>query len=186
MFHETARIQPGIRRLWKSDQPQLIDHFQRLDDETRRLRFGGMVSDGFVSEYAEQVLSTDAVIFGSFPDDELRGVAELRGLINSWPRNAEVALLVEPAWQDVGIGEALLSRLIAAAQNRGVKTLHMLCLRENMSMRSLAKKHSAHLEIDVGNVEATLAPSWPTPMSVFEEMFGDTRSYLDTLFHQPK
>ena len=186
MHDETARIQPAIRRLWKSDQPELINHFQRLDDETRRLRFGGMVSEGFVREYAQKALSADAVIFGSFPDDELRGVAELRGLMNSWPRNAEVALLVEPAWQDVGIGEALLSRLIAAAQNRGIKTLHMMWLRENMSMQSLAKKHSAHLEIDVSNVEATLAPSWPTPMSVFEEMFGDTRGYLDTLFHHHK
>jgi len=183
---ETVRIQPFIRRLWKSDQPKLVDHFQRLDEKTRRLRFGGTVSEGFVREYAEQILSNAAVNFGSFPDNELRGVAELRGLLDSWPRSAEVALLVEPEWQDAGIGEALLNRLVAAAQNRGIKTLHMLCLRENLSMRNLAKKHHATLEVDIGNVEATLAPPWPTPLSMFEEMFGDTRSYLDTFFHQPK
>ena len=186
MIPKNAHIQPEIRRLWKSDQAKLVDHFQRLDQETRRLRFGGIVSDGFVKEYVEQILSTYSVIFGAFPDGELRGIAELHGLSGSWPQNAEVALLVEPAWQDAGIGEALFNRLIAAAQNRGIKTLHMLCLRENMRMRKLAKRQSANLEIDFGNVEATLAPPWPTPMSMFEEMFGDTHSYLHAIFHQSK
>ncbi len=186
MAQETVRIHPFIRRLWKSDQPKLVDHFQRLDEETRRLRFGGTVSEGFVREYAEQILSNDSVTFGSFPDNELRGVAELRGLLDSWPRSAEVALLVEPEWQDVGIGEALLNRLVAAAQNRGIKTLHMLCLRENMSMRNLAIKHNANLEVDIGNVQATIVPPWPTPLSMFEELLGDTRNYLHTFFHQPR
>ncbi|MEB8387293.1 GNAT family N-acetyltransferase [Rhodobacteraceae bacterium KMM 6894] len=181
-----AHIRPGIRRLWSSDQPQLLEHFQRLDPETRRLRFGVSVSDMYLSDYTMKILSPDSVIFGAFPDDALRGVAELRGLQGNWHGSAELALLVEPAWQHAGIGDALLNRLIAAAQNRGVKTLHMMCLRENVRMRNLAKKHKAKLEVNIGEYEATIDPSWPTPMSVFEEMFGDTRSYLDLIFPQPR
>lgn len=186
MIRNSCRFHPGIRRLWKSDQAQLIDHFQRLDPATRRLRFGAMVNDGFVRNHAEQILSVDSVIFGAFPDGELRGVAELRGLLGSWPRSAEVALSVEPGWQDGGIGDALLGRLIAAAQNRGIKTLHMLCLRENTRMQNLAQKHNATLVLHIGDIEATLDPSWPTPMSMFEEIFGDSRSYLHSIFHQSK
>lgn len=183
MNSKTARVQPSIRRLWKCDQPTLVDHFQRLDPQTRRLRFCATVSDGFVREYAEQILSIDSLVFGAFPDGELRGVAELRGLLDSWPRSAEAALLVESEWWGEGIGDALLNRLVAAAQNRGIKTIHLLCLRENTRMQNLAKKHDAILEFDIGSVEATLDPPWPTPMSMFEELFGDPRRYLPAICH---
>ncbi|OSP54863.1 GNAT family N-acetyltransferase [Pseudoruegeria sp. SK021] len=185
MHNETPSYSPVIRRLRASDQPELAAHFHRLDQNTRRLRFGGMVSDAFVADYAAKILSDDSVIFGAFSDDTLRGVAELRGAMWRWPRSAEVALLVEPAWQDKGLGDALLGRLIAAAQNRGIKTLQMMCLRENRRMQALARKHKATLEITVDSVEATLAPAWPTPMSLFEEIFGNPRSYLPMGFHLP-
>jgi GNAT superfamily N-acetyltransferase len=183
---QSTHIRPGIRRLRAFDQPKLLDHFHRLDPETRRLRFGVRVSDMYLSDYTLKMLSEDAVIFGAFPDDALRGVAELRGLQGNLPRSAELALLVEPAWQHAGIGDALLNRLIAAAQNRGIKTLHMMCLRENVPMRNLAKKHNARLEINISEYEATIDASWPTPMSMFEEMFGDTRNYLDMIFPQAR
>lgn len=183
METNTVRIQPGIRRLWKSDLSTLVDHFQRLDPQTRRLRFLAAVGDDFLAIYADKLLATQAPVFGAFPNGELRGVAELRGHPDSWPRSAEVALSVEPAWQEAGIGDALLSRVIAAAQNRRIKTLHMICLQENKRMQNLAKKHAAVLDFDLGEVEATLDPSWPTPMSFFEEMFGDTRNYLHSIFH---
>lgn len=178
MIYNGTKPHPAIRRLWRVDQPALVAHFARLDQDTRRLRFGGAVGDDFVRTYAETIPTPGSVIFGAFPDGELRGVAELRGLSDSWPRSAEVALLVEPGWQDGGIGEALFGRLITAAQNRGIKTLHMLCLHENLRMQHLARKHDAHLTFDNGNVTATLAPPWPTPLSVFAEILGETRQYL--------
>ncbi|GAB5445374.1 GNAT family N-acetyltransferase [Gymnodinialimonas sp.] len=175
---------PSIRRLWRSNQRDLIDHFLRLDDETRRLRFGRAVDAEFVTTYALQVLSVDAVIFGAVHDGKLRGVAELRGLLDSWPRSAEAALSVEADWQDNGLGEALLTRLIAAARNRGIKKVHMLCLRENARMRALALKNDAALQFNISEVEAELTTPWPTPVSVFRELFGDTDTYIDVLFQQ--
>lgn len=186
MGPEAHHIRPKIRRLWRSDQPKLVSHFQRIDPATRRLRFSGTVSDGYLQEYAEHMLSPDAVVFGAFPDDTLRGVAELRGLLSSWPRHAEVALMVEPQWQGAGIGDALLNRLIAASRNRRIKTLHLLCLRENTPMRNLTMKHHAKLHLEDSDIEATLDPSWPSPMSVYEEMLGDTAGYLDLFFHSQK
>ncbi|MFD0858123.1 GNAT family N-acetyltransferase [Roseovarius aquimarinus] len=171
-----------IRRLWSADSTILIEHFQRLDTQTRHMRFGGPVSDSFVTDYAAQALSIDSVIFGAFPDGGLRGVAELRGILGMWPKQAEIALLVEPDWQDGGIGDALLGRVIAAAQNRGINKVHMLCLRENARMQSLARKHEAELIFYIGDVEATLQPPWPTPMSVFEEVYGDPHGYFRAVF----
>jgi RimJ/RimL family protein N-acetyltransferase len=183
MKADIDQIRPGIRRLWPSDQSKLIDFFQRTDLQTRRLRFCTPVNDRFLKTYAEGLLAADTVAFGAFPDQELQGIAELRVLQDSWHRTAEIALLVEPAWQDMGIGNALFDRVITAAQNRNVKSVHMLCLKENKRVQHLAEKHDAIMRFDIGEVEAALTPPWPTPMSLFYEMFSDTRGYLQLMFH---
>ncbi|MFX0545390.1 GNAT family N-acetyltransferase [Roseovarius sp. S1116L3] len=182
MSDTPTRFRAATRRLWKSDQAKLIQHFQRLDPETRRLRFGGIVGDAYLREYVDKIFSGDSVVFGAFPDDELRGIAELRGTLGRWPRSAEAALSVELAWQDGGIGDGLLQCLITAARNRGIKTINMQCLRENMRMRTLVRKHGADLKLDIGSVEAELTPPWPTPMSMFEEFVG----YTHAAFARPK
>lgn len=178
-------IPPDIRRLWHTDKPILRAHFDRLGPETRRLRFGAAVSPAFVADYADHVLSFDNIVYGAFIEDTLRGVGELRTLLGQWPKRAEIALSVESDWQHEGIGDALFLRIVAAARNRGVSTLYMQCLRENGPMRRLAQRHAAALSFDLGEVEATLDPPWPTPLSLAEEMMGETRSYLRAML-QPK
>ncbi len=182
MRTEAHHVRPEIRRLWQSDQSDLIDFFSRTDLQTRHLRFCSPVSDDYVKSYAESLVSSDTVAYGAFTDQTLRGISELRILPDSWPRNAEVALLVEPAWQERGIGDALFDRVLTAAQNRSIKSIYMLCLKENKRMQHLAKKHDAVLHFDIGAVEAALTPPWPTPMSLFYEMFTETRGYLQLMF----
>ena len=176
---------PDIRRLWQTDKSILRAHFDRLGPEMRRLRFGAAVSPAFVADYADHVLSFDNIVYGAFIDDTLRGVGELRALLGQWPKRAEIALSVEADWQHAGIGDALFSRMVASARNRGVTTLFMHCLRENGPMRRLAQRHAAALSFDLGEVEATLDPPWPTPLSLAEEMMGETRSYLRAVL-QPR
>ncbi|MDU9005896.1 GNAT family N-acetyltransferase [Sedimentitalea todarodis] len=183
MNTDTDHTQPNIRRLWQSDQATLVDFFQRMDLQTRRLRFFAPVDDDYLKSYAEGILSKDTVAYGAFPDQTLRGITELRVLQDKWPRAAEIALLVEPEWQEKGLGDALFDRGITAAQNRNIKSLHMLCLKENKRMQYLAKKHDAVLKFETGETEAALTPPWPTPMSLFYEMFADTRGYLQLMCH---
>lgn len=175
---EACYIRPDIRRLWQSDQSNLIDFFSRTDLQTRKLRFGCQVSDDYVTSYAEGLVSSDTVAYGAFIDQTLRGISELRILPDGLPRSAEIALLVEPACQDRGIGDALFDRVLTAAQNRSITSIYMLCLKENKRMQHLAKKHDAVLRFDIGAVEAALTPLRPTPMSLFYEMFTETRGYL--------
>ncbi|MGK7753511.1 MULTISPECIES: GNAT family N-acetyltransferase [unclassified Roseovarius] len=183
--HDKILIKPDIRRLWPADKRLLLDHFARLDPETRRLRFGASVTDEFVTRYAETVLGLDSVVYGAFVEGDLHGVGELRMLLNSWPVRAEIALSVDPDWQHEGIGDALFVRMLAAAQNRGVRSLYMMCLRENERMQRLARRHDATLTFDIGEVEATLDPPWPTALSLAEEMVGETRTYLHAVLRPP-
>ncbi|AVO36948.1 GNAT family N-acetyltransferase [Pukyongiella litopenaei] len=161
-----------IRRLWPADRQDIVDHFLLLDAESRRLRFGVPQKDICVQRYAEHLLGMDSVVFGAYVDGRLRGLAELCGFLSQWPRIAEAALSIQRDWQHAGIGDALFTRLIAAAQNRSVRTLHMTCLRENECMQHLARKHEAVLEFIPGEVQATLGPPRPTLSSMTRELLG--------------
>ena len=174
-----------IRRLWAVDQEAISNNLLRLDAETRRVRFGGAVNDESVKAYARRILRYDSIVCGAFSSGTLRAIAELRGLYRSWPAMAEAAFSVEPDWQNGGIGDALFERVIAFARNRGVKTLYMTCLRENERMRHLAAKHHAQLYFCPGEVEATLDPNWPTPLSVAIEIADETRGLTQAMFRWP-
>ncbi|MEP3677028.1 GNAT family N-acetyltransferase [Sulfitobacter sp.] len=171
-----------IRRLWQSDKATLVNFFQNLDQPTRRMRFCGTVSDAFLKTYAEGILEADTTAYGAFFGEELHGIAELRLVPNTWPKKAEAAFLVEPAYQEKGIGDALLDRVLTASQNRNIASISMLCLKENKRMQHLAKKHDAVIRYTVGESEAALNLPHPTPMTLFYEMFTDTRGYLQKLF----
>lgn len=182
---ESAPMTANIRRLWSPDLDAILDHFLRLDPESRRLRFGGPVTDEFIETYARRVLQIDALVYGAYIDGVLRAVAELRGVLPGMQMTAEAAFSVESRWQDAGIGDALVTRIVAAAQNRGVRSLHMICLRENRRMQHLVRKHRAVLGYHAGEAEATLSPPWPTPFSIGEEIAGETQGFVHAVIHWP-
>jgi GNAT superfamily N-acetyltransferase len=171
-----------ICRLYTASQKSICDHFLRLDIQSRRARFCGTVSDDGISKYTQNIFRFDAIVCGAFVDGRLRGIVELRGAFHSWSSSTEAAFSVEPDWQNIGIGDALFERMFAIAQNRGVRKIQMLCLRENSRMRHLATKHHALLHNDQDGTEAVLQPCWPTPASVLEELVGGTRGYTHRLF----
>ena len=171
-----------VSRLYAANHDNIYDHFLRLDIRSRRARFCGRVSDDGILEYAQNIFRGDSIVCGASVDGQLRGIVELRGVFHSWRSTTEAAFSVEPCWQNIGIGDALFERMIAIAQNRGVRTIQMMCLKENSRMRHLATKHHALLRSDQDVVEAVLHPYWPTLASVVEEIVGETRGYAHRLF----
>ncbi len=166
-----------VSRLHAANQDNICDHFLRLDIRSRRARFCGAVSDGGILKYAQNIFRNDSIVCGASVDGQLRGIVELRGVFRSWPSTAEAAFSVEPVWQNIGIGDALFERMFAMAQNRGVRTIQMMCLKENSRMRHLMAKHDALLHNDHDAIEAVLRPHGPTLKSVMEEIVGEARSY---------
>ena len=185
MSHSLVPVDPGLRKLWKSDLPQVKDLLLRMDMETRRLRFGIYVHDDFLIDYAEQLFARDSVVYGAFPDGTLRAVGEVRGLHKTRLFHAEAAVSVEPEWQEHGIGSALFERLVTSAQNRGIVALHVHFLKENQLMRRITEQHESKIEFHSGEVEATVDPHWPTPMSLAGEVWQDTNAFVRSVLHLP-
>lgn len=170
-----------VRKLHTSDQQDICAHFLRLDAGTRRARFCGAINDAEVAKYASTIFCRDSIVCGALLDGHLRGLVELRGSFDIWPRTTEAAFSVETDWQNIGLGDALFDHMFALAQNRGIRTIQMMCLRENSRMWHLAAKHKASLHFDQDGVEAVLHPFWPTPASVVKEISGETIGYAQKL-----
>jgi GNAT superfamily N-acetyltransferase len=113
-----------VRKLWVGEADAYRNHLLRLDAESRRSRFSGVVSDEFIRRYADSLITLKAVIYGFFADGCLRGVAEPRPL--GVAGEAEAALSVEKAWQRRGVAAALLERTLLTARNRGFKRVRVV------------------------------------------------------------
>jgi len=136
-------LAPVYRELGAREVDLVRTHLLRLGRNSRTMRFGYAVSDEFIENYCSAVRRLNIMTFGALVDGELRAVAELRRVSDARPADAEVALSVEDAWQDDGIGTRLLSHVRRSARYHGIATLHMICLRENYRMRCIAQKYRA-------------------------------------------
>jgi GNAT superfamily N-acetyltransferase len=170
-----------VRKLWLGEHIKYRDHLLGLDLASRHNRFGGGVSDDFISSFVDLSLSLDAVVHGFFVDGVMRGAAELRQLGARLPGQAEAAVSVEKPWQSHGVGSALLRRTLLAARNRGYRQLHMACLAENRRMQQLARKFDAELSFDFGSVIGEVESSWPTPLSLMREFMADGHGFATAM-----
>jgi GNAT superfamily N-acetyltransferase len=166
-----------IRKIWIGEIEKYREHLLRLDQDSRSSRFGGAVSEEFITNYVGTIGSLDAIIHGFFIDGVLRGAAELRPVGTAPPEEAEAAFSIEQPWQSHGVGSALLDRTLLAARNRGIKLLHMSCLAHNERMQQLARKFDAELSFDFGGVVGEVETPHPTPMSMLREWFADGHGF---------
>ncbi len=167
-----------IRKLWPSEADKFRDHLLRLDKYSRRMRFAHAVSDNFVDDYSARMNDMGAIVYGYTHGVEVRAVAELKKLGDTWGQEAEAAFSVEPGYQEKGIGTELMGRVIRAARNRGVHHLYMSCLAENRKMQAIARKHEADLRFEYGEVIGEIVPIDPDYFSILAEAMEDRVGYL--------
>jgi len=167
-----------IRRLWPSESDKFRDHLLRLDKESRRLRFAHGVADAFIEEYASRMGEYGSLVYGFLVDGRVRGAAELRRLGDAWASEAEAAFSVERVYQDQGVGNDLMGRVVRAARNRGIRRLYMSCLAENTRMQAIAKKHDAELRFEYGEVVGEILPDTPDYFSMLAEAAEDRVGFM--------
>ena len=170
-----------IRKVWIGEAEKYRDHLLRLDAESRRNRFGGMIADDLIRAYAETAMQVGTVMHGFLVDGILRGVAELKPFGTAFPGEAEVAFSIEKPWQSHGVGSALLERTLLAARNRGLKFLHMACLADNKRMQQLARKFEAELSFDFSSVVGEVSTPRPTPLSLMREILADGHGFATAM-----
>src|SRR2546423_14584264 len=79
----------ALRTLAAIELHHFQSHLLRLDHECRRSRFGNVVSDASMRDYAGRVNCVNTLVLGCFIDGQMRGAAELRSLQATWCSMAE-------------------------------------------------------------------------------------------------
>jgi len=170
------------RMLGQSDAHLVQGHLIRLDPHTRRMRFCGPATDYFIENRLATLEWASSVLIGAFVDGVLRGVGEIVRVSFVPQSSAELALSVEPAYQNAGIGSELVRRLLSAARNRYIQKVFMLCLSENVKMQRVARKFDADLIRDAGEVEGRIRAPWPNYQTFMEEVLSDSWAFYHAIF----
>lgn len=123
-----ASPQPLIRSASAADRPALAEMLSRCTDSTRLQRFSGS-QRSFPEPYLTEALSGHpehfALVAGT--PASIVALASCRAVAGD---TAELAVLVEDAWQRHGIGTRLLNELIEHADRSGLRTLRATVLAE--------------------------------------------------------
>jgi len=179
--NEMKNAQIHFRKLWAADTAALKAHLLRLDQESRRTRFGTPVGDYFIEQYADNALGNHSIAHGYFVDGILRGVAELRGFRGVAGGDAEAAFSVEKDFQNRGIGTELFSRTVLAARNRGISKLFVNFLSQNARMQAIAKKFDAVVTYDSDGGHAEIDAPRANALSIWREALTDSQDLADSL-----
>jgi len=171
----------GIRRLWPTERAQLRDLLLRLGPDERHERFGNPRSDAAIESYVAGLDWHRELVLGFFEEGLLRGMAQLVPLGGLWPREAELAVTVEPAWQSRGIGTELTRRTLLAARNLGITRVVSVCLMDNLRMQHIVRRLGARVSWAEGEADAVITLPPPTPFTLWDELTAESQAGLAEL-----
>jgi RimJ/RimL family protein N-acetyltransferase len=161
-----------FRKLMPFEIWRLREHLLRLTAADRRLRFFVGVNDDYIDNHCRRLDALHVIIIGVFEDGVLRGAAELH-LRGDLAGRAELAITVEGAWQGHHLGTELLGHTITIAENRGMRSIEMVCLLDNHRMQHVARKFTDRLDVVEDQAEAHLKVPYPTQLSLWQEAAMD-------------
>ncbi|SRR6266567_1703158 len=171
------------RKLLPYEIWRLREHLLRLSAADRRLRFFAGVGSDFIAGHCRRVACLPAIVVGFFEDGVLRGAAELH-IVDAFAGLGELAVTVESDWQDRHIGTTLLDHAITVAENRGVRSIEMICLPDNRRMQHLARKFAARLVTVDNHAAADVKVPFPTQLSLWQEAAMDGIGFMTIWLEQ--
>lgn len=149
----------AVRSLHASHRPQIERHLLELGLHDRYLRFGYAATDTHVSRYVEQLNFGRDEMFGIF-SRRLRLVAmahlAFADTDGGAATTAEFGVSVLHRLRGRGVGARLFASACLHARNRGVDTLVVHALTENMAMLRIARSAGAVLEHEGSDSTARL------------------------------
>lgn len=150
-----------IRILQAEEIDHLVDHLLRLDFQSRRNRFNGLVSENFIASYADRCRRGEATIIAYIENGAVRAAAEMHP-DQKGDLGPEVAFSVENDYRRRGLGSLLFQNIIDEARRSGHASLRITTGADNEAMRSLATKFGATLAFrrgeSTGNLEIENCP----------------------------
>lgn len=185
--YDQRPAQPGhFCKLWTGQNRQVEQHLRRLSPRDRQWRFGSMVSDGFIHEYCHGYNFFNPLAVGYFSGGVLRGIGEVYFKPDNiwfdhtrpWGRDCEAAISVEAEFQGQGVGSELFRRIVLLARNRGIESLSMLCLADNVKIQKIARHYAADFQRVDSQTEGYIHLDLPDFFTLMEESFDNAMALM--------
>ena len=177
------------------DKSNLELHFIKdIQDNDRRLRFGGALDDDSVRKYIKESFNNFGdvnmwfiVDIESFETFGRRVVASCHVNYDEKTNTAELGLTVSPDYRNQKIGQELFNRGITWARMRGAETIFMHCLSENMAVQHIARKGGmAVVTIDPSEKESSITVKKNPVIAGFEDAVFEQMAVYDMLVRNQK
>ena len=160
------------------DRFALETHFAALGTEDLCNRFGHSIKPEAVTKYLDQWSAAGIPSYGIFdPDGGLIAVSQLAQSADE----LEVGLSVLPTYRRKGLALALLNRCARYARTRGLKSLIIHCLTDNLPMLSLARRIGMTIEISNGETDGHLTLRAATAIDFWSQIADDQESLAKSM-----
>ncbi len=166
----------NLRAIGMADGDKVLSFFYRLSSRSIYLRFLKMVN--FSKDVADQYATVDydntfavVAIYGEGPEEKIIGVGRYWRHPDPRYNKAEMAFVVEDAYQKKGIGTHLLELLAIAAREHGIDTVEMEMLQENEAITRMIQQSGFEL---TGKIQGTR--SWRGVYSIIPTPFVARKS----------
>jgi acetyltransferase len=143
-LREDVRLRDGrtvlLRPIRASDAPRLVDLHRRLSDQSRYLRLHGAQPDigpAAARYFADVDFDRRFAIVAVVREARRHSIVAVGRFDIGADATAEMALVVRDDYQALGLGTAILTRLLDIARGRGVRTMTASVLGENRPMLKL-------------------------------------------------
>ncbi len=173
-----------IRSLGPRHRERITAHLLSLSESDRYLRFGYAATDAQLSKYVDMLDFEQDEVFGIFNRKlELIAMAHLaHSMANQTegrPPMSEFGVSVLPQYRGRGFGARLFEHAMLHARNRGVQTLFIHALSENVAMLKIARNAGATVERSGSESEAWLRLPPDTLGSHVDELVERQAAELD-------
>lgn len=159
-----------------SEKTRVVMHLHSLGADDRRLRFGSVVDDNFITRYVDDYWNKQGAWFGTFDGSVI--VAVVHVAING--DEAELGLSVDPQYRGKKLGQKLFERAAFYIKSKNIKHVFMHCLSENAAMRHLAHKYGMTLVTQYGETDARAAIDFPyNPLDPINEAVAQQLALYD-------
>lgn len=149
-----------LRPARASDAPNIRALFHQLSDKDVYTRFFTQVktlSNREVQRLCNLNCDTEiAFVAVTGPREHEEIIGHACYFVNSATHQAEAAFMVASAWQGLGLGTAMLKRLISHAMARDLRGLVFEVLRENDRMLSVVHKHCDNIRVEHGGEQVSI------------------------------
>jgi GNAT superfamily N-acetyltransferase len=167
--------------LTDAERVLLLEHFQALDAEDRRLRFGLSVTNDFLQHYVNMAVADEhSEIFVIFADHCIAAVCHVA--VGSG--EGELGFSVLPRYRGSGMTSALFERAVSYLRVHNISTVYIHCLSENRVMQHIARKNQMSVVTELGESDARLTVAEPTLLTVYQNNSAHRVAVYDALMRQ--